>query len=79
MQNSKILGILMVILSAVLIVLVAVYTILFSVFGIKSGGLFLMITPLLVIAIAIITALSFLFRAGIKQIKKSNHQDSNSK
>lgn len=69
MQKSKISGILMISSAIILTVLVIGYAVLFSVFGIKSGGSFLMITPLLIIAIALIIALSFLFRAGIKQIK----------
>lgn len=70
MQKSKILGILMIALSLFLMIFVAGYATIFSVFGIKSGGSFLMITPLLTIAVVSIVALSFLFRAGIKQIKK---------
>ena len=69
MQKSKVLGILMIFSAVILAILVIGYAVLFSVFGIKSGGSFLMITPLLAIAIAIIVALSFLLRAGIKQIK----------
>ena len=53
----------------ILTILVIGYAVLFSIFGIKSGGSFLMITPLLIIAVALIIALSFLLRAGIKQIK----------
>jgi predicted anti-sigma-YlaC factor YlaD len=70
MQKSKITGILMISLAIILMVLVIGYAVLFSIFGIKSGGSFLMITPLLIIAIAIIIALSFLLRAGIKKIRK---------
>ena len=55
--------------SIILTVFVIGYAVLFSIFGINSGGSFLMITPLLIIAIALIIALYFLFRAGIKQIK----------
>ncbi|MFA6393727.1 MAG: hypothetical protein WCW25_02560 [Patescibacteria group bacterium] len=69
MQKSKISGILMISSAIILIVLIIGYAVLFSVFGINSGGSFLMITPLLIIAIALIIALSFLLRAGIKQIK----------
>jgi len=79
MKNTKMLGILMMVLASILIILVAAYTILFSVFGIKSGGSFLMIAPLIIIAIALIAALSLLFRAGIKQIKKSGQPSENSK
>ena len=71
MQKSKILGILMISSAIILTVLVIGYAVLFSIFGIKSGGSFLMITPLLVIAIALIIALSFLLRAGIKRIKNN--------
>jgi len=70
MLKSKILGILMISLAVPLIILVTGYTVVFSVFGINSGGSFLMITPLLIIAIALVIALSFLLRAGVKQIKK---------
>ena len=70
MQKSKISGILIISSSIILTVIVIGYATIFSIFGIKSGGSFLMITPLLIIAIAIIVALSFLFRAGIKQMKK---------
>ena len=70
MKKSKISGILMISSAIVLMVLVTGYAVLFSIFGITSGGSFLMITPLLIIAIALIIALSFLLRAGIKQIKK---------
>ena len=71
MQKSKILGILMISSAIILSVLVIEYAVLFSIFGISSGGSFLMVTPLLVIAIALIIALSFLLRAGIKQIKNN--------
>jgi len=71
MQKSKILGILMISSAIILTVLVIGYAVLFSIFGIKSGGSFLMITPLLVTAIALIIALSFLLRAGIKRIKNN--------
>ena len=71
MQKSKILGILMISSAIILSVLVIGYAVLFSIFGISSGGSFLMITPLLVIAIALIIALSFLLRAGIKRIKNN--------
>ena len=70
MQKSKISGILMISLAVLMMILVIGYTVLFSVFGINSGGSFLMITPLLIFAITIIIALSFLLRAGIKQLKK---------
>jgi len=69
MQKSKISGILMISSAIILTILVIGYAVLFSIFGIKSGGSFLMITPLLIIAVALIIALSFLLRAGIKQIK----------
>ena len=71
MQKSKILGILMISSAIILSALVIGYAVLFSIFGIMSGGSFLMITPLLVIAIALIIALSFLLRAGIKRIKNN--------
>ena len=70
MQKSKISGILMIFLAVLMMILVVGYTVLFSVFGINSGGSFLMIAPLLIIAVALIIALSFLLRAGVKQIKK---------
>ena len=70
MQKSKISGILMIFSAIILTVSVIGYAVLFSIFGIKSGGSFLMVTPLFVIAIALIIALSFLLRAGIKQLKK---------
>ena len=70
MQKSKKLGILMISTAIILGILIIGYTILFSIFGISSGGSFLMITPLLIIAIVLITALSFLLRAGMKKIKK---------
>ena len=70
MQKSKISGILMISSAIILTVLVIGYAVLFSIFGINSSGSFLMIAPLLVISIALIIALSFLLRAGIKQIKK---------
>lgn len=58
------------ILSAIILAIFVIsYAVLFSIFGIKSGGSFFMILPLLVIAIVIIFALSFLLRNGIKQIK----------
>ena len=69
MQKSKISGIVMISLAVIFTILVVGYTALFSIFGISSGGSFLMITPLLIIATTMIVALSFLFRAGIKQIK----------
>lgn len=69
MQKSKVLGILMISLAILLMILVAGYAVIFSIFGIKSGGSFLMITPLVVIASAMIIVLSFLLRAGIRQIK----------
>jgi len=71
MQKSKISGILMISSAIILIIFVIGYAVLFSIFGINSGGSFLMITPLLIIAIALIIALSFLLRAGIKQIKNN--------
>ncbi len=71
MQKSKILGILMISSAIILMILVTGYTVLFSTFGINSGGSFLMITPLIIIAIIIIIALSFLLRAGIKKIKNN--------
>lgn len=55
----------------ILAALVIGYTVLFSIFGIKSGGSFLMVIPLLVIAVGVIMALFFLLRAGIKQIKNN--------
>jgi len=70
MQKSKISGILMIFSAIILMILVIGYAVLFSIFGINSGGSFLMITPLLIIVIALIVALSFLLRAGIKQLKK---------
>ncbi|PJA94059.1 MAG: hypothetical protein CO133_00775 [Candidatus Komeilibacteria bacterium CG_4_9_14_3_um_filter_37_5] len=70
MQKSKILGILMIFLAVLFMILVIGYTVIFSFFGINSGGSFLMITPLLIIAIVLIIALSFLLRAGVKQIRK---------
>lgn len=70
MQKSKILGIIMISSAIILTIIVIGYTAIFSIFRIKFGGSFLMITPLLIIAIAIIVALSFLFRAGIKQMRK---------
>jgi len=70
MQKSKISGILIISLAVILMVLVIGYAVLFSIFGISSGGSFLMIISLLLIAIALIIALSFLLRAGIKQIKQ---------
>ena len=72
MQKTKTTGILMIASATILIILVAGYAIIFSVFGIKSGGSFSMIIPLLIIAIVIIIALSFLLRAGIKKIKNNN-------
>jgi len=69
MKKSKILGILMISSAIILIVLLIGYAVLFSVFGISSGGSFLMITPLIIISIAIIIVLSFLLRAGIKKMK----------
>jgi hypothetical protein len=69
MKKSKITGILMVSLAIILMVLIIGYTVVFSIFGIKSGGSFLMLTPLLAIAITLIIALSFLLRAGAKRIK----------
>jgi len=71
MQKSKKSGILMIFAAIILTIFVIGYTVLFSIFGIKSGGSFLMIISLIIIAIAAILALSFLFRAGIKQIKNS--------
>ncbi|KKQ56679.1 MAG: hypothetical protein US74_C0012G0002 [Parcubacteria group bacterium GW2011_GWA2_38_13] len=70
MQKSKISGILIISSAIILTVSVVGYAVLFSIFGINSGGSFLMITPLLIFAITIIIALSFLLRAGIKQLKK---------
>jgi predicted anti-sigma-YlaC factor YlaD len=69
MQKSKISGILMISSAIILTVFVIGYTVIFSIFGINSGGSFLMIAPLLIIAIALIIALYFLLRVGIKQIK----------
>jgi predicted anti-sigma-YlaC factor YlaD len=69
MNKSKILGILMISSAIILIVLVIGYTVLFSIFGISSGGSVLMITPLLIIAIVLIIALSLLLYAGIKKLK----------
>ncbi len=71
MQKSKISGILMISSAIILAALVIGYTVLFSIFGIKSGGSFLMVIPLLVIAVGVIMALFFLLRAGIKQIKNN--------
>lgn len=71
MQKSKITGILMISLAVILMILVIGYAVLFSIFGINSGGSFLMIVPLLLIAIVAIIALSFLLRAGIKRIKNN--------
>jgi len=69
MQKSKVTGIVMIVLAVILMIFVIGYTVVFSIFGISSGGSFLMITPLLIIAIAVIVALSFLLRAGIGRIK----------
>jgi len=69
MPKSKKSGILMISLSIIVIILVTGYTILLSIFGIASGGSFFMLIPLLIISIVIITAMSFLLYAGIKQIK----------
>jgi hypothetical protein len=71
MQKSKISGILMISSAIILAALVIGYAVLFSIFGIKSGGSFLMIIPLLVIAVVVIMSLFFLLRAGIKQIKNN--------
>jgi len=60
----------MIFLAVLFMILVIGYTVIFSFFGINSGGSFLMITPLLIIAIVLIIALSFLLRAGVKQIRK---------
>ncbi|PIP60494.1 hypothetical protein COX00_02930 [Candidatus Uhrbacteria bacterium CG22_combo_CG10-13_8_21_14_all_47_17] len=68
MQSSKLSGILMISTAIILTVFVIGYAVLFSFFGISSGGSLLMITPLLLIAIALAIALSFLLRAGIKKI-----------
>ena len=70
MQKTKLSGILMLAASAFLMVLVLGYTAVFSFFGIKSGGSLLMITPLLLIALASIIGLVFLFRAGLKKLKQ---------
>ncbi|MDA3839994.1 MAG: hypothetical protein PF572_02800 [Patescibacteria group bacterium] len=69
MQKSKILGIIMISLSIILMVLIIAYAALFSFIGISSGGSFLMIIPLIIIAIALVVALSFLLRAGIKKMR----------
>ncbi|HAL50118.1 MAG: hypothetical protein UU40_C0015G0023 [Candidatus Uhrbacteria bacterium GW2011_GWD2_41_121] len=69
MQKSKVTGIVMIVLAVILMIFVIGYTVVFSIFGISSGGSFLMITPLLIIAIVMIVALSFLLRAGIGRIK----------
>jgi len=69
MQKSKISGILITSVTVILMFLVIGYTAIFSIFGISSRGSFLMITPLLIIAIALIITLSFLLRAGIKQVR----------
>ncbi len=50
-------------------VLIIAYAALFSFIGISSGGSFLMIIPLIIIAIALVVALSFLLRAGIKKMR----------
>jgi len=69
MKQSKKSGILMISLAILLMIFVIGYTVVFSVFGISSGGSFLMLIPLLVIATGLIIALSFLLRAGIRQLK----------
>jgi hypothetical protein len=69
MKKSKILGIIVILISVILILIVLGYTTLFSVFGISSGWSFLMIIPLLIIATILIIALSFLFRWGVKRVK----------
>lgn len=70
MEKTKMQGIAMIILSVILIAVIVVYTIFFSVFGIKSGGSIFMLMPLIIIALVLIIGLSFLFRAGIKKLKK---------
>lgn len=64
------LGLLMIISAVVLIGLVVGFAVIFSVFGIKSGGSILMITPLVIIAIIIVIALLGLLYAGIKFMKE---------
>ncbi|MFA5124785.1 MAG: hypothetical protein WC473_03100 [Patescibacteria group bacterium] len=69
MQKSKMSGILMISSASILMIIVIGYAVIFSILGISSGGSFLMITPLIIITIALIIVLSILLRAGIKQIK----------
>ena len=69
MNKTKAQGIAMVSLAVVLIAVILAYTVFFSLFGLKSGGSILMLVPLIIIALALIIGLSFLFRAGIKKIK----------
>jgi len=69
MKKNKTLGILMISSASILIILIVAYTIIFSKFGLISGGSFLMLIPLLIIAITLIIGLSFLFLAGIRKIK----------
>ncbi|MBU4452829.1 hypothetical protein KKH24_01090 [Patescibacteria group bacterium] len=69
MKKSKVTGIVMIILAVILMIIVVGYTVILSIFGISSGGSFLMLMPLLIIAIAVIVSLSFLLRAGIGRIK----------
>lgn len=60
----------MIVLALILMVFVVGYVVAFSVFGISSGGSFLMLAPMLIIAIVAIVALSFLLRAGIGRMRK---------
>lgn len=69
MKKTKIFGILLISSAIILSIIVIGYTVLFSIFGIKSGWSLLMITPLIIIAIILIIALSFVLNAGIKKIK----------
>ncbi|HRY82093.1 MAG TPA: hypothetical protein P5232_00090 [Candidatus Moranbacteria bacterium] len=70
MKKTKVQGMLMIISASILIILTIFYAVIFSIFGLKSGGSILMIIPLLILAIILIVAFSFLFYTGIKYIKK---------
>ncbi|PIP28166.1 MAG: hypothetical protein COX29_02600 [Candidatus Moranbacteria bacterium CG23_combo_of_CG06-09_8_20_14_all_35_22] len=70
MTKSKTYGLLIISFATILIILTIAYTVLFSIFGLKSGGSILLITPLILFATILIIGFCFLLRIGLSYWKK---------
>ena len=70
MKKTKAQGIILISLAISLIILIIAYATFFTVFGLKSGGSFFMLLPLIIIAVVLIIGLVGIFYVGIKFIKK---------